>query len=365
MATNILLKAFNRMEEFKQGMQVLFRLYRTSTEVQDGGLKTFEELFNHDKQPKVNIEEMKELYTRVNGKEIPNNAHFCFMPFKEQSSIIYEGYASSSGEFGGESPLIMSIRDTLAEKINIYIRGTKFLRDIATSTGKLGGNPTFGFVGWLLGFKEGDPISMDAFLKNLIQPGQGVSEFPGKLKLSFAESLKAVETFIDPITKDVRSLPSIMTQLLEDYETYNEGDDVVIYGHSMGGGIAQILAYILAAGPKKFKSITVILAGSVRVFDKEAVKFMKAKGVEVFNFVAKGDPVPNWWDVQFVEPGELISFIPNKTDFSNALGRHGLLSYLAVMYNKDTMKSLFLPSQDPGGIGKTEVPSTDKEDLTK
>jgi hypothetical protein len=48
-------------------------------------LKTFEELFNNDKQPKVNNEEMKKLYTRVTGKEIPNTAQFCFMPFKEQS----------------------------------------------------------------------------------------------------------------------------------------------------------------------------------------------------------------------------------------------------------------------------------------
>ncbi|RKK25093.1 hypothetical protein BFJ66_g13985 [Fusarium oxysporum f. sp. cepae] len=361
MATNILLKASSRREEFKQGLQVLFRLYRTSTEVQDGGLKTFEELFNNDKQPKVNNEEMKKLYTRVTGQEIPNTAQFCFMPFKEQSSIIYEGYDSSAGEFGGESPLSMSTRDEVAKKINIYIRGTKFLRDITISTG----NPTLGLVGWMLGFKDGDPISMDAFLRDFIHPGHGVSEFPGKLKLSFAESLKAVETFVDPITKDVRSLPSIMTQLLEDYETYNEGDDVVIYGHSMGGGIAQILAYILAAGPKKFKSITVILAGSVRVLDKKAVQFMKERGVEVFNFVAQGDPVPNWWDFEFVEPGELISFIPNQVDFSNALKRHELLSYLAVMYSKDTMKALFLPSQNPGGIEKTEVQSTNKEDLTK
>ncbi|KAH7129530.1 Alpha/Beta hydrolase protein [Dactylonectria estremocensis] len=327
-----------RRAEIKKGLQQLHYVYSMATQFENAGTKAAHLIFDANGKPQWETEQIAKWYTNVTDIQFPNSGKLAFMPSKVNSSI-YES----------------------AKQTNIIIRGTKFIRDISISTGK----PWFGFTDWLLGFTEGESIEMSKFLGGLLKPGQGVSQFAGKVKRSFAESLKQEEVLVNPVTgKPYGTLPSMLMQILAQYESYAEGDDIAIYGHSMGGGIAQIVGYILAMGPKKFKSITVVVAGSVKVFDKVAMNALKEKGVVFFNFVAQGDPVPYLWDLDFVEPRERISFIPNVLDFVDALEKHGIVSYLAPVYDDECVKACYFMSEQGATIDNM-VPRRKKEALLK
>lgn len=64
------------------------------------------------------------------------------------------------------------------------------------------------------------------------------------------------------------------------------------------------------------------------------------------------------------EPRERISFIPNVLDFVDALEKHGIVSYLAPVYDDECVKACYFMSEQGATIDNM-VPRRKKEALLK
>ena len=97
----------------------------------------------------------------------------------------------------------------------------------------------------------------------------------------------------------------------------NSKNNITIVGHSRGGGIAQILAYLINR-----PNINVITFGSPKVANRLGIKKLKEIGFKHTRVRIKGDPVDN-------VPPVLFGYIHYQTELIKLKGVKGKLNHLA------------------------------------
>ncbi|KAG9695056.1 hypothetical protein KCU95_g5226, partial [Aureobasidium melanogenum] len=306
---------------------------QTWTENNNNGVSPAGSFFDLKHQLVPRAPQFANAYAITNKEKVSLGGKFILNYYRTLHSMNWDGHRPA-GDYRIKTQLFMySEHDEVSRTNSVFILGTKCWGDVDISVGDV----PLGPVGWFFfGFQDGPPLPIDGLLKDKLKCRAGFQQFPGSLKASYSVALQRALTLINPSTgKPYGTLPSLIDEILAQYETWKEGEDMIIFGHSMGGAVAQIVAYIVAMGPKQFKSIKVIIAGSVTVLDRTAVDTMQKAGVECINLAFENDAVPQFWEENFTDLGPMIMIELS----SLAILPHGMWRYLeAVSANEAKVK---------------------------